>query len=145
MQHSILLSLTLMAISGCHLGTRIEEFQVAQRPEGIESAIVIDDRTITGELTEVRESGLVLLAFWGDQDDPDQKSRRLLLIPYGALSNASFAQIRSQALSLEGQPPEEGVRKRLELLSRFPQGLSESLVSELLAAHGQQQIEVVGR
>ena len=145
MQHGILLSLTLLAIAGCHLGTQVEEFQVAQRPAGIESAIVIDDRTLTGELIEVRDSGLVLLSPWRDQDDPDQTSRRLLFIPYGALSNASFAQIRSVALSLRGQPPEESVRKRLQLLSRFPQGLSARLVSELLVVHGQREIEVVER
>jgi hypothetical protein len=61
----------------------------------------------------------------------------LRLIPFTSVRTSRFEQMGSNITVRDGRPPDQGVLDRLRLVSRFPHGLSESVLSQLLATYGQ--------
>ena len=61
----------------------------------------------------------------------------LRLIPFTTVLTSRFEQMRSSIAVSDGRPPDQRVRDRLRLVSRFPHGLSEAVLSQLLAKYGQ--------
>ena len=84
---------------------------------------------LTGELIEVRDSGIVVLA--------DQKLR---LLPYTAILSSEVDQTSSHYAISKRTVPKPDVQAYLRLLSRFPQGLTPELMRQLLDAHGQTEL-----
>ena len=84
---------------------------------------------LSGELIEVRETGIVLLS--------DQKLR---LLPYTAILSSDLDQTSSRYSISNRKAPKPDVQAHLRLLSRFPQGLTPELMRELLDAQGQAEL-----
>jgi hypothetical protein len=84
---------------------------------------------LSGELIEVRDTGIVLLA--------DQKLR---LLPYTAIVSSKVDQTPSRYFISRRTAPKPDVQAQLRLLSRFPQGLTPELMRQLLDANGQAEL-----
>jgi hypothetical protein len=142
--------LLVLAISACQLGPRIDKFEQARRPEGITTTIELrhgfsDAGPLEGELLEVREHGLLLRV------QENREDRRLAFVPYSAMEEVEFDQMNLRVVGQQNELTEEywpasiQDRKKLRLLSRFPQGLSTPLLEQLLAAEGQTAVDVISR
>lgn len=146
-----------LAIAGCHVGPRIENFEQARRPEGI--TVRIETRgdiaeRVEGELLEVREGGLLLIT--REAQEGGGVKGQLVLVPYTAMAIVRAEKLRLNVLeekyngSDDDSSPDISPKRRkqdrekLRLLSRFPQGLSRPLLDELLAAEGQTTVDVIG-
>ena len=146
-----------LAIAGCHVGPRIENFEQARRPEGI--TVRIETRgdiaeRVEGELLEVREGGLLLIT--REAQEGGGVKGQLVLVPYTATAIVRAEKLRLNVLeekyngSDDDSSPDISPKRRkqdrekLRLLSRFPQGLSRPLLDELLAAEGQTTVDVIG-
>jgi len=112
------------------------EFEPARGPQGIRSDVVTPAGRFTGELLEVRDTGIVLLADEGTAAAPGVRTQRLRLIPFAGIIRAEFVQRRGLQLS-DGKRPSPRVIERLRLLSRFPYGMSPAIQRDLLKAYGQ--------
>lgn len=144
MRRPIVLVLLAGFAGGCAFGMTTEKFRPTHSPRGIETRITTSDAEFAGELIEIREAGLVLLSEKMFSPTPngiaETADRRLRLIPYADVRRSRFEQLgRRFDITLGRAPTGEG-RERLRLMSRFPQGLSQELLSELLEAHGQTEL-----
>ena len=149
-----------LVISGCQWGPRIDKYEQARRPEGITTTIELrsglaQDRHLEGELLEVQEDGLLLNA--RTIQDGEAVERRLVFVPYTAMRDIDLDQLGLRVLPQYDEEttddeliPYDGssVRVRnvekLRLLSRFPQGLTQPLLDEILEAEGQSTVDVIG-
>jgi hypothetical protein len=128
---------------GCAYGMTREKFHPAQNPQGIETHITTSAAEFAGELIEIRPAGLVLLS---EQVIPFPRNgtttatQRLRLIPYGAIRSSRFEQLDPHLYINDGRTPPDKARERLRLVSRFPQGLSPEVLSQLLKAYGQTEL-----
>jgi hypothetical protein len=124
--------LALLA-AACVFGPSAAKFEPARGPHGVTATITTTGGTlVTGELIEVRDTGLLVA-----------HPTAIVSVPYTATRSAAFAQT---TLAIKGgQAPAPSVRERLRLLSRFPQGLSAPLLQQLLAARGQAEVTEVVR
>ena len=122
--------------SACAIGMETGEFKPAGTPAGVRADVQTAAGRFTGELIEVRDAAVVLLAEEGAAVAPGSRPQRLRLIPFTSISRAEFEQRGSLRLSA-GQPPSPRARERLRLLSRFPYGMSPAVERDLLNAYGQ--------
>jgi len=83
-----------------------------------------------GELLAVQDTALLVLA-----------RDTVTLVPYRALEAGEFSQVGE----LRATPPTPDFARRLQLVSRFPQGLTPDMLARLLAAHRQAALKVVAR
>jgi hypothetical protein len=146
--------LLVLAITACQLGPQIEKFEQARRPEGITTTIELrhgfsESGRLEGELLEVREHGLLLRVQETREDS--FVDRRLAFVPYSTMEEVEFDQMNLRVVGQQNElteeywPPSMQDRKKLRLLSRFPQGLSTPLLEQLLAAEGQAVVDVISR
>ena len=135
--------------SGCQ--SRFSFFtppRAAVSPVGTEASVRVReggrDRTIVGELIEVREDGLLLLSFGTSE---------LTLLPYGVLLEMDFENAPGVNTSVGGisvfrdiPPLEEDVERQraLAAFSRYPFGLDDALLQRLIESLGQSGLVVVG-
>jgi len=115
--------------NGCTFGMTARKYRPAQDPKGVTMRIETAQGKLLGELIEVRDSGIVVLA--------DQKLR---LLPYTAILSSEVDQTSSHYAISKGTVPKPDVQAHLRLLSRFPQGLTPELMGQLLAAYGQTEL-----
>ena len=121
----------VLATLGCSVGGRVDRFAPARQPEGVAVTLTLrGGRRAQGELLAVQDTALVVLA----QDS-------VTLVPYGAVKTGSFSQVGE----LLETPPAADFARTLQLVSRFPQGLTPDLLARLLAAHGRSALKVVAR
>jgi hypothetical protein len=128
---------------GCAYGMTSEKFRPAQDPHGIETRITTSAAEFAGELIEIRAAGLVLLSehvMSLPRSGTTTAERRLRLIPYGAIQASRFEQLDPRLYIIDGRTPPDKERDRLRLVSRFPQGLSAEVLSQLLKAYGQTEL-----
>lgn len=119
-------------LAGCRIGTSPGSFDPAQNPEGVTTRLVTTtEKNIRGELIAVRENGLVVLS--GDE---------LLFAPFDVIRQGRFSQRRSLKIN-DGNAPGAEEFIQIRMLSRFPQGLSEALLTRLLEAYGQDELITV--
>ena len=123
--------------------------RAAVSPVGTEASIRVReggrDRTIMGELIEVREDGLLLLAYGTSE---------LTLLPYGVLVAMDFENAPGVSTSVGGTsdlfrstPPleeDEERQRALAAFSRYPFGLDDTLLQRLIESLGQSGLVVVG-
>jgi hypothetical protein len=135
-------SLLLIALlPACRVGVSAARFEPARTPQGIAIEAKLEGgRLVAGELLEVREDSLLVLANSPQGAEAPQGEPRLLRVPFAAIRSARFAQAGDLDLP-DRQPPAPPMRKRLVLLSRFPQGLSPELLAKLLEAHAQAEVD----
>ena len=131
--------------SACTIGMSTSEFKPARSPQGIASKVSTATAQFTGELIEVREAALVLLADEAGAGASGGRQQQLRLIPFAAIKKADFDQRGSDFWLADGKRPSPLLRERLRLLSRFPYGLSPAVERDLLKAHGQDGFAGVDR
>jgi hypothetical protein len=131
MKHSCLVVLLMLPwfVYGCRYGTSVTHFPPAQGPHGVMVQVTTDQRPFSGELIEVRDTGLVLLA--------DQKLR---LLPYTAIVSSRIDQTSSRYAPRNRLAPNPDALEHLSLLSRFPQGLTADLLHSLLGIYEQTEL-----
>jgi hypothetical protein len=115
--------------AGCSLGMTARKYRPAQSPKGVMVRVDTSQGQFSGELIEVRDAGIVVLA--------DQKLR---LLPYTAILSSEVDQTASRYSISKRTVPKPDVQAHLRLLSRFPQGLTPELMRQLLDAYGQTEL-----
>jgi len=105
------------------------EYRPARDPNGVIVRVHTATGQLLGELIEVRDSGIVLLA-----------NQKLHLLPYTVILSSEVHQTPSRYFISKRTAPNPDVQAHLRLLSRFPQGLSAELMRQLLDAHGQSEL-----
>jgi hypothetical protein len=110
-----------------HYGTKVEKFPPAQSPKGVIGEVVTSSTNYKGEVIEVRDTGIVILAVG-----------RFRLVPYSAIRSSHFDGIGGP---ISGKKvPSSQNRERLRLVSRFPQGLTPEILQKLLSANAQTEL-----
>ena len=113
--------------SGCSYGMTADRFKPAREPAGVAVHLQTSAGTLSGELIEVTDSALVVLA-----------GKTLRKVPFSAVASGRVDQTNITIAA--GQIPQLVLRERLRRLSRYPQGLSPELLRALLAAYGQSEL-----
>ena len=143
MKRPIAIVLLAGIAGGCAYGMTREKFRPAQNPQGIATHITTAAGEFAGELIEIRPAGLVLLSEEAGsipRNGTAMAKPRLRLIPYGAIRSSRFEQLDPRLYIIDGRTPPDKERERLRLVSRFPQGLSPEVLSQLLKAYGQTEL-----
>jgi hypothetical protein len=127
---AVLLTLIAMASlnSGCGVGMTARKYPPAQGPKGVNMRVTIAQGQLSGELIEVRDSGIVLA---------DQKLR---LVPYTDILSSEVEKTSSRYAISNRRVPTPEARDHLRLLSRFPYGLSPEAMQRLLGSYGQTEL-----
>ena len=124
--------LSLIVLSSCVLrfGPHANRYDPATRASGTAATITTAASQIAGELLEVRDTALVLLT-----------SSRVTLVPNRLIRAARFDDLpRSHTGSLTRE--ETG---RMRLLSRFPYGMPDQALAQLMSRRRQQTLDVVDK
>jgi hypothetical protein len=124
------IALLLCMASSCRYGMTATTFPVATSPKGITGYITTEKGRFPGELLEVRDDGLLMLV-----------ARKLRFVPYASILHSQLNDTKLGRELHDGRAPNAVVRDRLRLISRYPQGLTPDLLQQLLAAHGQTEVE----
>src|SRR5689334_9066599 len=125
MRRSISVLGAVLLLGACHFtGPSAGSFTPAVSGHGVETRLSLGKRRIDGELLQVRDTAYVLMAADG-----------VLIVPFAAVDEAHFEDLGSIG---GGAPPAEW-RDRLEIASRFPQGLSAETLDQLLACTRQSE------
>ncbi|HEY6343894.1 MAG TPA: hypothetical protein VIY49_20555 [Bryobacteraceae bacterium] len=104
------------------------KYPPAQGPKGVSLRVTTPQGQLSGELIEVRDSGIILA---------DQKLR---LIPYTDILSSQVEKTSSRYAIANRSVPTPEARDHLRLLSRFPYGLSAEVMQRLLSAYGQTEL-----
>jgi hypothetical protein len=126
-----LLTLVILAClsnNACTFGVTAPKYLPAQGPRGVNLHVETSQWKYSGELIEVRDTGILMLA--------DQKLR---LLPYTAILSSKIDQTPSRYF-ISKTVPKPDVQAQLRLVSRFPQGLTPELTRQLLDAYGQMEL-----
>ncbi len=123
--------LPCLLAAACSLGPRVENFAPAHEPGGVNATVTHSDSTFTAELLALSDTALLLV-----------RNNRVVLAPYGAGTTVVFPAL-SEQYAIRGRPPTGWVREQLRLLSRFPSGISPSLLTQLLRAYRQDSLDVL--
>ena len=131
-KHIYLLFVAAVVAGGCvtMIGKGLEAFPVANSPAGVATTVSLGSGgTAAGELLEVRDTALVLLV-----------DNKVVLVPNASIANARFqgGDLRNHSMT-----PPEIISGNLRLLSRYPSGVSSTVMAALLSASGQSQPAVV--
>jgi hypothetical protein len=120
------LALLASLVGGCYTSPHPDTLDFATGPRGVSGEIWFrDDSRARVELLEVGDSAYVVV-----------RDGRVVVVPYGAVDDASFETVGLLQIGA-GRVPSAGLRERLRLLSRYPFGLPEPARVELLRAAGQ--------
>jgi hypothetical protein len=136
---SILLLLNA-GLAACSIGTTAAKFAPALGPQGVTVSGEADRARFMGELLAVEPGGVLLLLGEGSlrRDAQPSGSCRVVRVLYASIDRLSAKQ---EGASVDGRrPPRERVAERLRLLSRFPRGLSDTVLRGLLDTCGQSRI-----
>jgi len=121
-----------LGLSGCHVGPRPESFLPAQHPEGVAARLVTRSLEVRGEVLVVQDTALIVR-------DGDS----LYFIPVAVIREGTFPAMREAEIRRGAFVRKRDGRERLQLVSRFPQGLSDDRLQAVLAAYGQRALVVV--
>ena len=125
--------------TACTFGLTTDRFTPARRAEGVRGEIATAKKQLYGEVIAVRDDGLIILAdnVLRDQGRVIQATKVLRLVPYSEIRTTRFDQMMPPIDITGGRAPAPKARERLRLVSRYPQGLTPALLSDLLRAYGQ--------
>lgn len=130
------------SLGGCTVGQSAGSFVPAKGPQGVRTELQFGRAgpvlRVEGELLAVPDSGLFVLTQATVLGQPGRHA--LLFARWAALEKATFDQmgVRIQG----GKPPSSTNQEELARVSRFPQGLSPGLLTDLLAAYGLEEVYV---
>jgi len=125
MRRSLVALVAVVVFGACHFtGPSVGSFTPAVSGHGVETRLSLGGRRIDGELLQVKDTAYVLMAADG-----------VLIVPFAAVDKAQFEKLGSIG---HGAPPAEW-RERLDIASRFPQGLSAEAFDQLLVCTKQSE------
>lgn len=127
-------------LSSCAANVEVHEFIPANSPAGINATVklvrfVLDGNRLEGELLAADEQGFLLLL-----DEPlttADDAVRLVEVPRDLVREIKLAQIGSYLVRPHQAGRDDERLQRFRLLSRYPQGMDNSLRNALLAELGQ--------
>ena len=122
----------LLATTACFVGPGIATYAPAHDAEGLRLTIRTPGDFAMGELVDVRDSAVVVLA----QGD-------LVLVPLSLITDLRFA--HQGAIPRRGKALTAEHRTILRRVSRFPQGMSPELETRFLAELGRPAMRVMTR
>ena len=139
------LFLVLAAVS-CSSSVEVRNFKPAQGPHGVQMELklnrnVIDGDKVKGELLAVHDDAVLLSVV--DFPDSVGAGNTVVLVPFGIMDTVKVEQMGTAKVESRGEEANETYRARLRLVARFPQGLSDELLSDLLQRMGQREVEVL--
>lgn len=126
MRRLVCLLAIVLPMSACRYGPSAETFPPAQGPEGVTVRVDIESTGLRGELIEVRGDGIVL-----------RVGGQIWFLGYDAIESARFEQYSDDFGMTSGRTPPQEARDRMRLLARFPQGLDDTMLDDLLRLYGQ--------
>lgn len=123
----------LALVAACNWGTRPQKFAPAQRPDGASVTLRVRGERAprTGELFAVDSVGLTV------------RAPRLVRVAWARIEWADVAGLGDDYSLYRGRAADMFYQARLALVSRFPQGLSDTLLPRVLAALKQPQREEI--
>ncbi len=119
--------------ASCYWGMSAEKYAPARSPSGLTATFTGRSASWSAELIAVGDTGVII------RETPHSK---LLFLPYSRVVIVKFAEPDAK-LSFGPGAPDAGVRGRIRLLSRYPQGASADVLAVLLKASGQSSVEFV--
>ncbi len=118
------LGLGVMVMAACTVGTHANNYAPAQGPAGATVQLQLSDKTrISGELLAVEQNALLIL-----------RNSQLIRVPLSQVQTGSAPKV-----SFDGRLRGDS-RERLRLISRYPQGVSAELESQLRRAYGRRVV-----
>jgi hypothetical protein len=123
------------SVLSCNLGTTVKEFPPARDPGGV----ALDLRL---RVTGPRQRFLAELVAVGDTALIVCDSRALIVVPL-RLVRIGSTPAAGTGITIGSGALSTSTRQRLTLLARYPQGLSDDMLHRLLAAYGQDSVEVI--
>ncbi len=130
----------LLVSTSCVIGPSIKKLPQTRTGQGIIVALTTEmapgNVTLYAEVLAVEAEGLLLC---GTASPQNVQAIRLVRIAYGAIEKATFEGHRGLNFG-KGRIPSAEQRETLRLLSRFPQGVNEDLMPQLLAAYDQDEL-----
>lgn len=144
---SVVTAVTLVLVCGCSTGIEVDDFKPAQGPAGVQMELklngnVIDGNKIEGELLALRPDGILLSV--NGYMGRDSSARSVVLIPFWMMNTVALEQMGKARVESQGEQ-NEIVLNRLRLVSRYPQGMSDELLTNLMSAYGQEELQVPSR
>ena len=112
------------------VGPSTQDLSLVTGPNGARADVQTNTQRLSGELLAVRDTGIVI-SFGG----------RMALVPFPSVRRVMVADLGQ--LSVGSGTPSAENRARLNLVSRYPQGIGVELERRLLARTGQTSLEVV--
>jgi hypothetical protein len=128
-------SIVVCAALACSSGTTVKEFTPAREPGGV----ALDLRL---RVAGPRQRFLAELVAVGDTTLIVCDSRALIVVPL-RLVRIGSTPAPGTGITIGSGALSTSTRRRLTLLARYPQGLSDDMLRRLLAAYGQDSVEVI--
>ncbi len=133
-----------LLVAGCSTSVEVKDFKPAQHPQGIHMEVklngdVVDGNKLEGELLAVRQDGVLLNV--SDYPGRRKGTRLIVLVPFWMMDTVTLEQMGRAKVESQGEEQNQIYLDRLRRLARFPQGLSEELLAQLLEKYGQEQLE----
>lgn len=123
------------AALSCSSGTTVQQFPPARNPGGItldlRLRVVGSKRALLAELVAVEDTALIVC-----------DSRAIIVVPLRTVKSG-WAPAGGSGIAMGSGALDKSTRQRLTLLARYPQGLSDDMLHRLLAAYGQDSVEVI--
>jgi hypothetical protein len=137
-----------LGLTACTVGPTLAEFKPAHSPAGVHTQVtlhrnILRDNKVAGELLALHDGGLLVLS--QEPVLPGTSGKRLVLVPFWMMRSIRIEQVGSFTIKSEGKEMDESRKRRLEMLSRYPQGVSEELLQKLLASNVQSAVDVPSR
>ncbi len=128
--HMRLMSSTLvLVLAGCVVGPRVARYDLANSPAGAMVDARLGQTSISGELLAVNDSAMIVL----------RGGEQIMEIPFHLARLVQTYGAGSVRLDRGRKPDASGLRY-MAARSRYPQGISPTLMSELLRAYGQESV-----
>lgn len=125
--------LACLTMSGCRFGTKPGEIDWVKSPEGARIALRVngEPQDRVGELLTVSDSNVVI------------RAGRITRIVWSRVYAIDVDKLGGNYDVMRGQLVTPDERRKLTLISRFPQGISSELLTRLLALNKQTGMEEI--
>jgi hypothetical protein len=132
------LAIILIAtVGGCTVGEKLDKLHVANKASGNPVAVrLLHEKSVSGELLALDDLHLYIL-----YHDDDQK---IGMVPYNAIRTINLGPggPSPRRIDIRGIPTNKQ-REHLTLISRYPQGVNEELLHNLLNIYNQNEVIVI--
>lgn len=133
-----------LAVSACRVGTMPKDIDWVNAPDGARIALRVngESQDRVGELLAVDDESVVMRSL-EVVEGVELRRPKLTRVNWSRVYAIDVDQLGSSYDVMRGQRVTDGTRRKLTLISRFPQGLSPELLARLLAANKQLAVEEI--